>query len=140
MIWCRFHKNNMISYGIVEGDYVTVVDGDPFTEHRPSSVRVQEIHAVKEIGDKAARYRERPNRIRRHRVARAGLERAQPQFITEDETEVDHRGENSGKDTDHQPGRETGTHTGHGAPIALASAPGKSEQSKSQNHNGRAAD
>ena len=34
MIWCRFQKGNSISYGIVEGDTVTAVEGDPFTEHR----------------------------------------------------------------------------------------------------------
>jgi 2-keto-4-pentenoate hydratase/2-oxohepta-3-ene-1,7-dioic acid hydratase in catechol pathway len=39
MIWCRFQKNDAISYGIVEADFVTAVDGDPFTEHRPTSSR-----------------------------------------------------------------------------------------------------
>jgi hypothetical protein len=34
MIWCRFQKGNSISYGIVEGDTVTAVEGDPFTRHR----------------------------------------------------------------------------------------------------------
>jgi tripartite-type tricarboxylate transporter receptor subunit TctC len=34
MIWCRFQKGNSISYGIVEGDSVTAVEGDPFTSHR----------------------------------------------------------------------------------------------------------
>jgi 2-keto-4-pentenoate hydratase/2-oxohepta-3-ene-1,7-dioic acid hydratase in catechol pathway len=34
MIWCRFQKGNSISYGIVEGDTVTAVEGDPFTTHR----------------------------------------------------------------------------------------------------------
>ena len=35
MIWCRFQKGNSISYGIVEGDTVTAVEGDPFTIHAP---------------------------------------------------------------------------------------------------------
>jgi 2-keto-4-pentenoate hydratase/2-oxohepta-3-ene-1,7-dioic acid hydratase in catechol pathway len=39
MIWCRFQKNNLIAYGIVEGDYVTAVDGDPFAEYRPGANR-----------------------------------------------------------------------------------------------------
>jgi 2-keto-4-pentenoate hydratase/2-oxohepta-3-ene-1,7-dioic acid hydratase in catechol pathway len=34
MIWCRFQRGNAISYGIVEGDTVTAVEGDPFTTHR----------------------------------------------------------------------------------------------------------
>jgi 2-keto-4-pentenoate hydratase/2-oxohepta-3-ene-1,7-dioic acid hydratase in catechol pathway len=33
MIWCRFQKGNSISYGIVESDTVTAVEGDPFTKH-----------------------------------------------------------------------------------------------------------
>ena len=33
MIWCRFQKGTSISYGIVEGDTVTAVEGDPFTKH-----------------------------------------------------------------------------------------------------------
>ena len=37
MIWCRFQKDRSISYGIVEGDFVTAVDGDPFTAHRPTA-------------------------------------------------------------------------------------------------------
>src|SRR6266849_259089 len=45
MIWCRFQKNNTISYGIVEADYVTAVDGGPFAEHRPtaSKYRLNEV-------------------------------------------------------------------------------------------------
>jgi 2-keto-4-pentenoate hydratase/2-oxohepta-3-ene-1,7-dioic acid hydratase in catechol pathway len=45
MIWCRFQKNNIVTYGIVEGDYVTAVDGDPFTEHQAtaSKFRLNEV-------------------------------------------------------------------------------------------------
>jgi 2-keto-4-pentenoate hydratase/2-oxohepta-3-ene-1,7-dioic acid hydratase in catechol pathway len=45
MIWCRFQKNNTISYGIVEGDYVTAIAGDPFNEHRltKSQFRLNEV-------------------------------------------------------------------------------------------------
>ena len=31
MIWCRFQKDGRVSYGIVEGDTVIAVDGDPFS-------------------------------------------------------------------------------------------------------------
>ena len=37
MIWCRFQKDRLISYGIVEGDTVTAVGGDPFSDHRTTS-------------------------------------------------------------------------------------------------------
>jgi len=45
MIWCRFQKNDTISYGLVEGGTVTAVDGDPFGEHRPteSKYRLNEV-------------------------------------------------------------------------------------------------
>ena len=39
MIWCRFQNGASVSYGIVEGDTVIAVDGDPFSDssaaHRP---------------------------------------------------------------------------------------------------------
>ena len=33
MIWCRFQKDAAVSYGIVEGDTVIAVEGDPFSAH-----------------------------------------------------------------------------------------------------------
>jgi 2-keto-4-pentenoate hydratase/2-oxohepta-3-ene-1,7-dioic acid hydratase in catechol pathway len=39
MIWCRFERDKTISYGIVEGDEVTAVDGDPFAQYRPNGKR-----------------------------------------------------------------------------------------------------
>ena len=32
--WCRFEKDNQISYGVVEGDTVIAVDGIPWGEHK----------------------------------------------------------------------------------------------------------
>ena len=32
MIWCRFRKDELVSYGIVEGDTIIAVEGDPFAE------------------------------------------------------------------------------------------------------------
>ena len=32
--WCRFEKDNKVSYGLVEGDQVIAVEGTPFGEHR----------------------------------------------------------------------------------------------------------
>jgi 2-keto-4-pentenoate hydratase/2-oxohepta-3-ene-1,7-dioic acid hydratase in catechol pathway len=47
MIWCRFEKDGAASSGIVEGDTVIAVDGDPFgrhtrtsTEHKLSEVKL----------------------------------------------------------------------------------------------------
>jgi len=34
MLWCRFEKDGRASYGVVEGETVTAIDGDPFSEHR----------------------------------------------------------------------------------------------------------
>jgi hypothetical protein len=30
MIWCRFQKDKLAAYGIVEGERVRAVEGDPF--------------------------------------------------------------------------------------------------------------
>jgi 2-keto-4-pentenoate hydratase/2-oxohepta-3-ene-1,7-dioic acid hydratase in catechol pathway len=46
MIWCRFRKDKLVSYGLVEGDTVTAVEGDPFTGHRATSARFP-LSAVK---------------------------------------------------------------------------------------------
>ena len=34
MLWCRFEKNGRACYGVVEGETVTAVEGDPFGQHR----------------------------------------------------------------------------------------------------------
>jgi 2-keto-4-pentenoate hydratase/2-oxohepta-3-ene-1,7-dioic acid hydratase in catechol pathway len=34
MIWCRFRKDKLVSYGIVEDDTIVAVEGDPFTGYR----------------------------------------------------------------------------------------------------------
>jgi 2-keto-4-pentenoate hydratase/2-oxohepta-3-ene-1,7-dioic acid hydratase in catechol pathway len=37
MIWCRFQKDKLVAYGIVEGDTVVAVDGDPFADYRATA-------------------------------------------------------------------------------------------------------
>ncbi len=37
MIWCRFQKDERASFGIVEGDTVTAVNGNPFSDYTPTS-------------------------------------------------------------------------------------------------------
>jgi 2-keto-4-pentenoate hydratase/2-oxohepta-3-ene-1,7-dioic acid hydratase in catechol pathway len=37
MIWCRFQRDKAVSYGIVDGDHVTAVEGDPFGAYRTSA-------------------------------------------------------------------------------------------------------
>jgi 2-keto-4-pentenoate hydratase/2-oxohepta-3-ene-1,7-dioic acid hydratase in catechol pathway len=39
MIWCRFQKDAAVSYGIVEGDVVIAVDGEPFAAHQRSATK-----------------------------------------------------------------------------------------------------
>ncbi len=41
MIWCRFQKDELVSYGIVEGDTVLVVEGDPFSDYRTTASRLK---------------------------------------------------------------------------------------------------
>jgi 2-keto-4-pentenoate hydratase/2-oxohepta-3-ene-1,7-dioic acid hydratase in catechol pathway len=37
MRWCRFHIDNGVSFGIIEGDEVIAVDGTPFGEYKRTS-------------------------------------------------------------------------------------------------------
>jgi 2-keto-4-pentenoate hydratase/2-oxohepta-3-ene-1,7-dioic acid hydratase in catechol pathway len=39
MIWCRFQAGNKISYGLVENEVVTAVEGDPFEGHKLTSTK-----------------------------------------------------------------------------------------------------
>jgi 2-keto-4-pentenoate hydratase/2-oxohepta-3-ene-1,7-dioic acid hydratase in catechol pathway len=41
MIWCRFQKDKLVSYGIVEGDTVVAVEGDPFADYRTTATRLK---------------------------------------------------------------------------------------------------
>jgi hypothetical protein len=39
MIFCRFRKSNRVSYGIVEGDVVRAIEGDPFAGYKLAGER-----------------------------------------------------------------------------------------------------
>lgn len=39
MLWCRFESAGLTSYGLVEGDVVIAVEGDPFAEWKKASRR-----------------------------------------------------------------------------------------------------
>ena len=41
MLWCRFQNGQRPSYGIVEGDRIVAVEGDPFAEYRKTSQSVR---------------------------------------------------------------------------------------------------
>jgi len=41
MIWCRFEDAGRARYGLVEGDTVIPVTGDPFTSHEPQPARAR---------------------------------------------------------------------------------------------------
>jgi 2-keto-4-pentenoate hydratase/2-oxohepta-3-ene-1,7-dioic acid hydratase in catechol pathway len=40
MLWCRFEKDGRAVYGLVEGETVTAVDGNPFSQHRTTDTRL----------------------------------------------------------------------------------------------------
>jgi 2-keto-4-pentenoate hydratase/2-oxohepta-3-ene-1,7-dioic acid hydratase in catechol pathway len=46
MIWCRFENGGLISYGIVEGNTVVAVEGDPFSNYNITPEKF-ELHRVK---------------------------------------------------------------------------------------------
>jgi 2-keto-4-pentenoate hydratase/2-oxohepta-3-ene-1,7-dioic acid hydratase in catechol pathway len=45
MIWCRFIKDGITAYGIIERDHIAVVYGDPFNGHEPigTYLRLDEV-------------------------------------------------------------------------------------------------
>ena len=40
VLWCRFQNGGKPSYGIVEGDRIVAVEGDPFSEYRRTTQSV----------------------------------------------------------------------------------------------------
>ena len=44
--WCRFEKDNVTSYGMVEGGQVIAVDGSPFGDHKKTA-RAYPLASVK---------------------------------------------------------------------------------------------
>ena len=40
VLWCRFQNGGKPSYGIVEGDRIIAVEGDPFSEYRRTAQSV----------------------------------------------------------------------------------------------------
>ncbi len=45
MLWCRFNARNKTSFGLVEGDVITAVEGNPFDQHSITS----EKHQLSEV-------------------------------------------------------------------------------------------
>ena len=41
MIWCRFRTDKLVSYGIVEGETIIAVEGDPFAGYRTTASRLK---------------------------------------------------------------------------------------------------
>jgi len=46
MIWCRFQKDGRISYGVVEGNTIIAIEGDPFSEHSRTASKYP-LHDIK---------------------------------------------------------------------------------------------
>jgi len=46
MIWCRFQKDGRISYGVVEGNTIIAIEGDPFSAHSRTASKYP-LHDIK---------------------------------------------------------------------------------------------
>src|SRR5262249_49561120 len=40
MLWCRFEQDGRAAYGVVEGEALVAVEGDPFGQHRRTGTRI----------------------------------------------------------------------------------------------------
>src|SRR5262249_26693419 len=106
----------------------------PLTKDTPGAILVQQLNAVDEICQETSGNRKRPDRIRCHRAARAKLHCSQSQFVTKYETKIQHRGKNSGEDTDDQADGESGMRILSASGIALSHMTRQGEKGEAHHH------
>ena len=80
MIWCRFQKDRLISYGIVEGDTVTAVGGDPFSDHRTTSSKFKLGEVKLLVPVIPGTFYAIGSNYRNHVVGRAKVKGTEPKF------------------------------------------------------------
>jgi 2-keto-4-pentenoate hydratase/2-oxohepta-3-ene-1,7-dioic acid hydratase in catechol pathway len=80
MIWCRFQKDRLVSYGVVEGDTVTVVDGDPFSDYRTTSSRFKLGEVKLLVPVIPGTFYAIGSNYRNHVVGRAKVKGTEPKF------------------------------------------------------------
>jgi len=80
MIWCRFQKDKLVTFGIVEGDTVTAVEGDPFSLHRTtaSKFKLSEIKLLVPVIP--GTFYAIGSNYRNHVVGRAKIKGTAPKF------------------------------------------------------------
>jgi 2-keto-4-pentenoate hydratase/2-oxohepta-3-ene-1,7-dioic acid hydratase in catechol pathway len=80
MIWCRFQKDRLVAYGVVEGEAVVAVEGDPFSEHRTtgSKFRLSEVKLLVPV--LPGTFYAIGSNYRNHVVGRAKVKGTAPKF------------------------------------------------------------
>jgi 2-keto-4-pentenoate hydratase/2-oxohepta-3-ene-1,7-dioic acid hydratase in catechol pathway len=80
MIWCRFQKDKLVAYGIVEGDTVIAVEGDPFAEHRTTGNRFKLSEVKLLVPVVPGTFYAIGSNYRNHVVGRAKVKGTAPKF------------------------------------------------------------
>jgi 2-keto-4-pentenoate hydratase/2-oxohepta-3-ene-1,7-dioic acid hydratase in catechol pathway len=80
MIWCRFQKDKIVGYGIVEGDTVVAVEGDPFADHRTTASRFKLSEVKLLVPVLPGTFYAIGSNYRNHVVGRAQVKGTAPKF------------------------------------------------------------
>ncbi len=80
MLWCRFQNGRSPSYGIVEGDNVIAVEGDPFTEYKrlPGARKLADVKLLVPVVPPT--FYAIGSNYRNHVVGRAAVKGTKPKF------------------------------------------------------------
>jgi 2-keto-4-pentenoate hydratase/2-oxohepta-3-ene-1,7-dioic acid hydratase in catechol pathway len=80
MIWCRFQKDRLVSYGLVEGDAVIAVEGDPFADYRATATKFKLSEVKLLVPVLPGTFYAIGSNYRNHVVGRAQVKGTQPKF------------------------------------------------------------
>jgi 2-keto-4-pentenoate hydratase/2-oxohepta-3-ene-1,7-dioic acid hydratase in catechol pathway len=80
MLWCRFQNGKAPSYGIVEGDRIVAVEGDPFSEYRKATQSISLADAKLLIPVVPPTFYAIGSNYKNHIVGRAAVKGTAPKF------------------------------------------------------------
>ena len=93
MIWCRFQNGKLVSYGIVEGDTVVAVEGDPFSGYKTTASKFKLSEVKLKVPVIPGTFYAIGSNYRNHVVGRAQVKGSAPKFY--DTPRVGYRANNA---------------------------------------------
>ena len=80
MIWCRFQKDKLVSYGIVEDDTVIAIEGDPFSGHKTTGNKFKLSEVTLLVPVIPGTFYAIGSNYRNHVIGRAQIKGTAPKF------------------------------------------------------------